>query len=116
MCALKIGWARRDISTTEPVSIPGQMYMRISEGIHDPIMTTALVLDGGREQDAAIFVSCDMISFPDLFVKLCREKVAARNSQIPVGNIVLNATHIHSLLTKFLTIGSSPSKVSSKKI
>jgi len=96
MCALKIGWARRDISTTEPVSIPGQMYMRISEGIHDPIMTTALVLDGGREQDAAIFVSCDLISFPDLFVKLCREKVAARNSQIPVGNIVLNATHIHT--------------------
>ena len=35
MCAIKIGWAKRDISTLEPVNINGQMYLRISEGIHD---------------------------------------------------------------------------------
>ena len=50
MCAVKIGWAKRDISTTEPIIIPGQMHIRINEGIHDPITVTALVLDGkGRK-------------------------------------------------------------------
>jgi len=95
MCAVKIGWAKRDISTTEPVSIPGQMYLRISEGIHDPITVTALVLDGGNEQEAAIFVSCDLVSVPEPLIEKSRSKAAARNSRIPVGNMVLNATHTH---------------------
>lgn len=60
MSAVKIGWAKRDISTTEPVNINGQMYLRISEGIHDPIMVTALCVDGGEGQDAVFFVSCDI--------------------------------------------------------
>lgn len=95
MSDLKIGWAKRDISTMEPVSIPGQMYMRVSEGIHDPITVTALVLESGKEQDAAIFVSCDLTSLPALFAEMSRAKVAERNSRIPVKNIVLNATHTH---------------------
>ena len=58
-------------------------------------IATALVLDGGREQDAAIFVSCDLTSLPALFAEMSRAKVAKRNSRIPVENIVLNATHTH---------------------
>ena len=45
---LKIGWARREISTNDPVSIRGQMHIRISEGILDPLYVTALALDGGE--------------------------------------------------------------------
>lgn len=33
MESIKIGWAKREISTQEPVSIPGQMYIRVSKGI-----------------------------------------------------------------------------------
>ena len=44
---LKLGWARREISVEGPVSIPGQTYMRLSEGIRDPLYVTALVVDGG---------------------------------------------------------------------
>lgn len=96
MCAIRIGWARRDISTTEPVSIPGQMYVRVSEGILDPVTVTALVMESGEEKNAAIFVSCDLVSIVKPVVDLTRAKVAARNSRIPVDNIVLNATHTHS--------------------
>ena len=42
---LKIGWASRDISTNQPVDIPGQFHIRVSKGVLDPITTTALVID-----------------------------------------------------------------------
>ena len=108
MCAIKIGWAKRDISTTEPVNINGQMYLRISEGIHDPILTTALVLDGGEGQDAAIFVSCDLTSISVELIAEVKEKVAARNAQIPVKNIAINATHTHSSSATWKIADKSP--------
>ena len=45
MNRVKIGWGKRELSIDAPVSIPGQMYMRVSEGIHDPLLTTALCVD-----------------------------------------------------------------------
>jgi len=108
MCAVKIGWAKRDISTTEPVNINGQMYLRISRGIHDPIMVTALVLDGGEGQDAAIFVSCDVTSIVLDALHAVQEKVPQRNPEIPWKNIVLNATHTHSSSATFNTAEKSP--------
>ena len=108
MCAIKIGWAKRDISTLEPVNINGQMYLRISEGIHDPIMTTALVLDGGEGQDAAIFVSCDITSISVEVIAEVKEKVAARNAEIPVKNIAINATHSHSSSATWKIADKSP--------
>ena len=90
MCAVKIGWAKRDISTTEPVFINGQMYLRISEGILDPIMVTALCIDGGEGQDAAIFVSCDITGLYGGAMDFIREKLK-KLTHIPVENVVVNA-------------------------
>ena len=90
---IKIGWAKRDITLQEPVSIAGQMHMRLSEGVMDPLTVTALVLDGGEK---AIFVSCDLISISDAFVALVREKVQMMDASIPVSNILLGATHTHT--------------------
>ena len=42
---VKIGWAARDVSTTARVNIPGQMHMRISEGVQDPVTVTALAVE-----------------------------------------------------------------------
>lgn len=108
MNQIKIGWAKRDISTTEPVNINGQMYLRISEGIHDPITVTALVLEGENPQEAAIFVSCDVTVIQLPVQELVTQKVAAADSSIPVGNILLNATHTHSSSATFPTAAKSP--------
>lgn len=108
MSVIKIGWAKRDISTTEPVSIPGQMYMRLSEGIMDPLTVTALVLDGGEGYDAAIFVSCDIISIRDEFVAIVREKVGARDATIPLSNILIGATHTHTGIAAWETPETTP--------
>lgn len=108
MSVIKIGWAKRDISTTEPVNINGQMYLRISEGIHDPITVTALVMDGGDPKNAAIFVSCDVTGFYGSPIKPALKKIAAANPQIPTNNIVMNATHTHSSTALYKTAERSP--------
>ena len=107
MCAVKIGWAKRDISTTEPVFINGQMYLRISEGILDPIMVTALCIDGGEGQDAAIFVSCDITGLYGGAMDFIREKLK-KLTHIPVENVVVNATHTHASTAVYPSATKSP--------
>lgn len=93
---IKIGWAKREISTDKPVSIPGQMYMRISEGIHDPLYVTALCVDGGEGQDAVIFCTCDVVVLRGNVIAITLDKVHAKNPEIPTDNIIMGATHSHS--------------------
>ena len=55
---VKIGWGRREISLDAPLRLMGQAFLRISEGVHDPMYATALCVDGGS--DEVIFCSLDM--------------------------------------------------------
>lgn len=91
---LKIGWARRDISTTEPVCIHGQFYLRISQGVLDPITVTALALS--NDDDAMLLLSCDATSVPEARVEVIRQRVMQLRPEIAVEKIVVNATHTHS--------------------
>jgi len=91
---VKIGWATRDVTTPEPVGIPGQFHLRISEGVLDPLTVTALVVDGG--DDTAIFLSADLVVIRSCLLDLVREKVARLNPEIPVLKILMNATHSHT--------------------
>ena len=45
---LKIGWSKRDVSTERPVMINGQMHIRISKGVLDPILLNCLVIEDGK--------------------------------------------------------------------
>ena len=96
MSRVKIGWSAREISIEGPVSVPGQMFMRISTGIHDPLMATALVVDGGEGQDAVIFCCVDIVVLRGGVIAQTLEKVAAMRPELPVGNIIMNATHTHA--------------------
>ena len=96
MSTVKIGWAKREISTTEPVSIPGQMFQRISEGIHDPLYVTALCVDGGEGQDKIIFISCDIVTPSKGILQPIRDKLKERRPEIPEEGFILNVTHTHS--------------------
>ena len=69
---LKIGWVQADITPSEPTMIAGQFYVRIAEGVLDPITATALVLDEGGTH--VVFVSCDLVAISDEL----RAAVAAR--------------------------------------
>ena len=93
---IKIGWSMKDVSTTEPVTLPGQMYMRISEGIHDPVCVTALCIDGGEGQDSVIFLSCDVVVLRGGVIEQTRQKALALDPTVPADKIVMNATHTHA--------------------
>jgi hypothetical protein len=93
MQELKIGWASRDVTTEAPVSIPGQFYMRVNEGSHDPLTATVLVIDNGF--DLVVLASLDCVVLRSRFLDIVREKVAAKNRQIPVEKIIISATHTH---------------------
>ena len=84
---LKIGGGRREISTEEPVSIPGQMYLRISQGIQDPLYVTALAIDGGAGQDCVIFCSCDLVKLYEGLITETKALVSAVRPELPVDSL-----------------------------
>lgn len=94
MSKIKIGWGQRELSMEGPVSLPGQMYMRISEGIHDRLYATALCVDGGEA--AVIFCTCDVVVLRGGVIEKTKEKVKAMRPEIPTEYIVMGATHTHS--------------------
>lgn len=108
MQQLKIGWGRRETTTTEPVSITGQVYLRISEGVQDPVYVTALVIDGGEGQDQAIFCSCDITSISNGVIAATRAAVTELRPEIRPEAIIMNATHTHAAPTIRETPEKSP--------
>ena len=94
MSNIKIGWAERDVTTYGPAYIPGTFIMRISEGVIDPLSTTALVVDSG--DDMAIFLAIDCVVIRSFLLDEIRGKVTRRNPQIPVMKILANSTHAHT--------------------
>jgi len=94
MQELKIGWASRDVSTNEPVNIPGQFHMRINRGVLDPVTVTALVIDNG--EDLAAFLSADLVVMRRGLVDESRAKLKALCPEFPVEKLIMNATHAHT--------------------
>jgi hypothetical protein len=89
-----IGWSRRDVSTTQPVGIHGQFYLRLSDGVKDPVMVTALAIDNGS--DAGIFLSMDGVGIYAHNIKDIRAKVRTLSPDLPVEKVIFNATHAHT--------------------
>jgi len=94
MSQIRLGWASRDVTTDKPIPINGQAYIRISEGIMDPITSTALVVDDGN--DCVIFVSLDAGGIRYGLMDEIREKVRSLHPEIPAEKILMNATHSHT--------------------
>ncbi len=90
---IKIGWATRDITSDEPLNLPGQFHIRISEGVLDPVTLTALVTDNG--EDLAIFLSADACVVRSGLLDEIRRRTAEKDPDIPVEKIIMNTTHTH---------------------
>ena len=109
MSQIKIGWAARQIAIEENLCLFGQMYLRISEGILDPNMTTALVLDSGEGH--AIFCCCDIEAHRDDSIQRTIDKVVAARPEIDPHSIVMNVTHSHTAGSICATAKESPDGV-----
>jgi sugar phosphate isomerase/epimerase len=99
---LSVGWASADITPDRPTAIMGQMHLRISTGVRDPISCTALALEtvhDGRSTDQAVLVSCDLAYISPQIVDAVESQaasIAERAAGLDPSKIVLNATHSHT--------------------
>jgi len=91
---LRVGWAERDITPSQPVLIAGQFNARLSEGVADPITVTALALDGG--DDHVVFANCDLVTIPNTLRDAVRALVAQSEHGPDPMKVVLHATHTHT--------------------
>lgn len=92
MKKLNIGWAQTGITPDGPTLMEGQMYMRCSQYVHDPITATALVLENGDHQ--AVFVSMDMTEVPLHAFDRLRSQM--EDAGIAFDSISFNVTHTHN--------------------
>ncbi|MDO5113241.1 MAG: hypothetical protein Q4E67_02590 [Planctomycetia bacterium] len=94
-----VGAASCDITPDGPVSLAGQFYTRISEGVATPIMANVLALESiaaDGKQDHAIWVSLDIGGIPLIFNTTIREAFREAFPQLDVNKLILSATHTHS--------------------
>ena len=91
---LKIGWGRRSLNPGRPVAITGQFYLRVSLGEYNPVVAEALAIENGN--DAAIFVSADMVALRGGILDMVRAKLRAQAPEIPADKLIMNVTHTHA--------------------
>ena len=92
---LKAGWCAVDI--TPPVGTPLAGFAArkgVSEGIHDPLMARALVVEREGGETVAL-LTVDVVGIPTPMARQVRERIAAAIGTAP-DHVMLSASHTHS--------------------
>ncbi len=90
---IKIGWSEESITPDKKISLIGQFYERVSEGVETPITVTAFALECNGEQ--MVICSCDLTGINSGLQDLVRAKLEGK-IDLPLEKIMLHATHTHS--------------------
>ncbi len=91
---LQAGAAFRDISPGKPGALFGYPHvMRISTGIHDPLLATAAVLRNGRM--TLVLIALDLLMIEPPLARNLRRSVAHALG-VPEAGVLINCTHTHS--------------------
>ncbi len=93
---LKIGWASRSITPERPAMLHGQMHVRVSQGVENPLLVTALALE--RDGEAAILVACDLCNITAGLLAETRARLRELLPAFDVSRLILNGTHTHTSL------------------
>ena len=73
---LQVGFARIDITTPLGTEIVGYYEKRVSDGVIDPLLASAVAFDNGEKK--AIVMSVDVIGISQLFSAHVRGKIAEK--------------------------------------
>lgn len=93
---MRAGAARIDITPTRNIWMDGMLRAHPSEGVHDPIFASALVMSNDENlEHACAIVAADVCRLAEPQTSAVRRAVAAEVG-IPVGRIIVAAKHIHS--------------------
>jgi hypothetical protein len=91
---LNIGWAVRSITPEKPVMLQGQMHVRISTGVENPLWATALAVENGGE--GAVIVTCDLAFIPEELVAATRARLAELLPAFDGCKLIMASTHTHT--------------------
>ncbi|MDW8344107.1 MAG: hypothetical protein RMM51_06410 [Verrucomicrobiae bacterium] len=92
--SLRAGAAVRDISPTRPIQLSGYPHaIRISTGIHDPLLAAALYLENNG--CAVLLGALDLLMLNRDVARHLRWRVAQRLG-IPETHVFISCTHTHS--------------------
>jgi len=95
------GWAVGDITPPVGAELAGYFQPRKSEGVLDPLTTTALYV--ACEEEVGI-VSCDLIGLPEEVVRRARGRIEALTG-VPGDKVMISATHTHTGPAVFPKLG-----------
>jgi hypothetical protein len=88
------GAAFRDITPTKSQFLYGYPHVeRMSTGVHDPLLASALYLNDGRNE--VLFIGVDLLFVTKQQVATARERINSAVG-IPLKSILISATHTHS--------------------
>lgn len=90
---LKIGYAALDITPATGTPMAGYYSIRKAEGVHDPLMARALVLESGDAR--AAMVACDLVGVERPTVEAAR-RLIQQQTGIPPEAVMISATHSHT--------------------
>jgi len=91
---MKAGTAIRDISPQKPMFLVGYPHVeRISTGIHDPLLATALYLESSSS--TTIIIAVDILFMDPPTARELRKEISARTN-VPEQHIFISCTHTHS--------------------
>lgn len=94
MKKLKAGAAIIDVTPNKPMFLHGYPHVeRISEGVHDPLYASAMVIDNDETQ--VVFCAVDILFISSEITNRVRNKVE-NEIGIPGRNIMITASHSHS--------------------
>ena len=102
-----IGWGSRDVTPKGKVSLRGQFHVRISEGVNDPLTTTALAIEAEDGSEQAIIVSLDSVFVSDYVKDGCRKVLAGKTENFDTSKLVINATHTHTAPGQVMSLVAS---------
>jgi hypothetical protein len=93
---MNVGWATRSITPDRPVMLHGQMEVRVSQGVENPVTVTALALEGDGE--AVIFVACDLVHISESLLSQTRARLKEIQPDFDGSRLIMQATHTHTSL------------------
>ena len=96
---INIGYATSNIVPPRPAMVQGQMHVRIADKAIDPLIATAMALQGHRPDgtpDCAIIISLDVALVTAELQEAVCAKLAGLLPSVPSDKIFLTATHTHT--------------------
>ena len=92
--ALRAGTAQRDLSPTQPMQLAGYPHVRrVSAGVHDPLLASALFLANGNQ--SILLCALDLLMLNADVTRRIRRRVAGQLG-IPESGVFITCSHTHS--------------------